>query len=98
LQVNFVGNKLVEHPQTQAYKSILQDSIIIRNISKTIQDGNTSNIPEEAKVKVCSVLSSGSISLICLVHDPVVEHLPLTNEESKGFILIFELPLFYFPF
>jgi hypothetical protein len=54
LQVNFVGSKLVEHPQTQAYKFIVQDCIIIHNITKTMQDGNTSSIPEEAKVKVCS--------------------------------------------
>jgi hypothetical protein len=59
LQINFVGSKLVEHPQTQAYKYIIQDSIIIRNITKTVQDGNTDNIPEEAKVKVYSVLSLG---------------------------------------
>jgi hypothetical protein len=68
LQVNFVGSKLVEHPQTQVYKFIVQDCIIMQNITKTMQDGNTSNIPEEAKVKVFSVLSSGN-SLNFIVHD-----------------------------
>lgn len=53
VQVNFVNNKLVEHPQTQAYKLIIQDSIIIQNITRTIRDGDTSSLPEEAKVKVC---------------------------------------------
>jgi hypothetical protein len=67
LQVNFVDGSLVEHPQTRAFKNIIQDSIIIRNITKTIQDGNISNIPEEAKVRVCSVLSSGNISLNLIV-------------------------------
>ncbi|KDR17997.1 DNA-directed RNA polymerase I subunit RPA1, partial [Zootermopsis nevadensis] len=47
--VNFVNNKLVEHPQTQAYKLIIQDSIIIQNITRTIRDGDTSSLPEEAK-------------------------------------------------
>ncbi|PNF38093.1 DNA-directed RNA polymerase I subunit RPA1, partial [Cryptotermes secundus] len=47
--VNFVGGKLVEHPQTQAYKLIVQDCIIIQNITKTMQDGNANSIPEEAK-------------------------------------------------
>lgn len=47
--VNFLGNKMIEHPQAQAYKLIIQDAIIIRNIMKTVQDGDTRNIPEEAK-------------------------------------------------
>lgn len=50
MQVNFVGNKLVEHPQTQAYRLVIQDSIIIQNITKTIRDGGTSDLPAEAKV------------------------------------------------
>jgi hypothetical protein len=53
VQVNFVANKLVEHPQTQAYKLIIQDSIIIQNITKTMRDGDTSDMPPEAKVRVC---------------------------------------------
>jgi len=53
--VNFVGNKLVEHLQTEAYKLIIQDCIIIRNIAKTIQLGDVSNIPAEAKVKSFAV-------------------------------------------
>lgn len=41
---------MIEHPQTQAYKFIIQDAIIMQNIMKTVQDEDTKNIPEEAKV------------------------------------------------
>jgi hypothetical protein len=45
---------MIEHPQTQAYKFIIQDAIIVKNIMKTVQDGDTRNVPEEAKVSLCS--------------------------------------------
>jgi len=59
VQVNFLGNKMIEHPQTQAYKFIIQDAIIVKNIMRTVQDGDTRNVPEEAKVSLCSVFDGG---------------------------------------
>ncbi|XP_078050334.1 RNA polymerase I subunit RpI1 isoform X1 [Augochlora pura] len=48
--VNFVDGQMVEHPQTQVYKSIIQDCLVLRNIIQTIQDGDTNQLPEEGKV------------------------------------------------
>lgn len=59
VQVNFLGNKMIEHPQSRAYKFIIQDAIILRNIMKTVQDGDTTNIPEEAKVSLYSDFNLG---------------------------------------
>jgi len=50
---------MIEHPQTQAYKFIIQDAIIVKNIMRTVQDGDTRNVPEEAKVSLCSVFDGG---------------------------------------
>ncbi|KAK2581870.1 hypothetical protein KPH14_002333 [Odynerus spinipes] len=47
--VNFINGQMVEHPQTQVYKSIIQDCLILRNIIQCIHDGNTSQLPEEGK-------------------------------------------------
>ena len=50
LQVNYSNNKMIEHPQTGAFKQILQSSIILNNVIKAVQDGDTSNISVEGKV------------------------------------------------
>jgi len=54
---------MIEHPQTQAYKFIIQDAIIVKNIMKAVQDGDTRNIPEEAKVSLCSDFDVGQCFL-----------------------------------
>ncbi|XP_015122909.1 DNA-directed RNA polymerase I subunit RPA1 [Diachasma alloeum] len=48
--VNFLDGQLMEHPQTQVYKHIMQDCLVLRNIIQTIQDGDTSQLPEEGKL------------------------------------------------
>ncbi|XP_063994065.1 DNA-directed RNA polymerase I subunit RPA1 [Diachasmimorpha longicaudata] len=48
--VNFLDGQLIEHPQTQVYKHIMQDCLVLRNIIQTIQDGDTSQLPEEGKL------------------------------------------------
>nr|XP_034196000.1 DNA-directed RNA polymerase I subunit RPA1 [Osmia lignaria] len=48
--VNFVNGQMIEHPQSQVYKSIIQDCLVLRNIIQTIQDGDTSQLPEEGKL------------------------------------------------
>ncbi|XP_043278475.1 DNA-directed RNA polymerase I subunit RPA1 [Venturia canescens] len=47
--VNILNSQLVEHPQTQVYKSIIQDCLVLRNIIQTIQDGDTHQLPEEGR-------------------------------------------------
>jgi len=54
---------MIEHPQTQAYKFIIQDAIIVKTIMKAVQDGDTRNIPEEAKVSLCSDFDVGQCFL-----------------------------------
>ncbi|XP_076647337.1 RNA polymerase I subunit RpI1 [Halictus rubicundus] len=48
--VNFVNGQMIEHPQSQVYKSIIQDCLVLRNIIQTIQDGDTNQLPEEGKL------------------------------------------------
>lgn len=48
--VNFINGQMIEHPQSQVYKSIIQDCLVLRNIIQTIQDGDTEQLPEEGKV------------------------------------------------
>jgi hypothetical protein len=54
---------MIEHPQTQAYKFIIQDAIIVKNIMRSVQDGDTWNIPEEAKVSLCFDFDGGQCFL-----------------------------------
>ena len=49
--VNFVDGQLIDHPQSQVYKYIIQDCLVLRNIIQTIQDGDTSQLPEEGRVR-----------------------------------------------
>ncbi|XP_012272524.1 DNA-directed RNA polymerase I subunit RPA1 [Orussus abietinus] len=48
--VNFLDDQMIEHPQSQVYKTIIQDCLVLRNIIQTIQDGSTSQLPEEGKL------------------------------------------------
>ncbi|XP_066591152.1 DNA-directed RNA polymerase I subunit RPA1 [Prorops nasuta] len=48
--VNFLNGQMVEHPQSQVYKSIMQDCLVLRNIIQAIQDGNTDQLPEEGRM------------------------------------------------
>lgn len=47
----FVHNEMMENPQSQAYKAIVHDCMIINNIVKSIKDGDTSQLSEDARVK-----------------------------------------------
>lgn len=48
--VNIFQGQITEHPQTQVYKSIIQDCLVLRNIIQTIQDGGTDHLPQEGRV------------------------------------------------
>lgn len=48
--VNQLHGQLIEHPQTQVYKNIMQDCLILRNIIQTIQDGGTDQLPQEGRL------------------------------------------------
>ncbi|RLU27161.1 hypothetical protein DMN91_000960 [Ooceraea biroi] len=48
--INFVDGQMIEHPQTQVYKSIIQDCLVLRNIIQTIQDGGTEHLPQEGRL------------------------------------------------
>ncbi|XP_076181654.1 RNA polymerase I subunit RpI1 [Ptiloglossa arizonensis] len=48
--VNFVNGQMIEHPQSQVYKTIIQDCLVLRNIIQTIQDGDTNQLPEEGRL------------------------------------------------
>ncbi|XP_032689427.1 DNA-directed RNA polymerase I subunit RPA1 isoform X2 [Odontomachus brunneus] len=48
--VNMLHGQIIEHPQTQVYKNIMQDCLILRNIIQTIQDGNTDQLPQEGRL------------------------------------------------
>ncbi|KAK9309722.1 hypothetical protein QLX08_000714 [Tetragonisca angustula] len=48
--VNFVNGQMVEHPQSQVYKSIIQDCLVLRNIIQTVQDGDTDQLSEEGRL------------------------------------------------
>ncbi|XP_069690249.1 DNA-directed RNA polymerase I subunit RPA1-like isoform X6 [Periplaneta americana] len=42
--VNFINDKIIEHPQSKTLKAILQDSIIVQHVMKAVRDGNTENL------------------------------------------------------
>lgn len=44
--VNILDSQLVEHPQTQVYRSIMMNCVTINNIIKAIQDGDTNQLSE----------------------------------------------------
>ncbi|XP_015588786.1 DNA-directed RNA polymerase I subunit RPA1 [Cephus cinctus] len=48
--VNFLNGQMIEHPQSQVYKAIIQDCLVLRNIIQTIQDGDTNKLPEEGRI------------------------------------------------
>lgn len=48
--VNFLDNQLIEHPQTQVYRSIMLNCVTINNIIKTIQDGDTNQLSEAGQM------------------------------------------------
>nr|CAD7431182.1 unnamed protein product [Timema monikensis] len=50
--VNYIDNKMMEHAQTEVYKRILQDNMVLRNVIKLVQDGNTEDLTEEGKTVV----------------------------------------------
>ncbi|KAK0161163.1 hypothetical protein PV327_009665 [Microctonus hyperodae] len=48
--VNYLDGQIIEHPQSQIYKLIIQDCLVLRNIIQTIQDGDTSKLPNEGRL------------------------------------------------
>ncbi|XP_046999760.1 DNA-directed RNA polymerase I subunit RPA1 [Schistocerca americana] len=50
--VNIVDGRKVEHPQSQSYKRILQDCVILKYIIKLKLSGNTNDLPEDGKALV----------------------------------------------
>ncbi|KAJ8680362.1 hypothetical protein QAD02_016149 [Eretmocerus hayati] len=48
--VNFLNNQVIEHPQTQVYRSIFLNCLTLRNIIQAIQDGDTSQLPEAGQI------------------------------------------------
>ncbi|RZB40094.1 DNA-directed RNA polymerase I subunit RPA1 [Asbolus verrucosus] len=48
--VNIVNNRITEHPQSQIYKSIIHDTILLKLIIQVARNkGDLSNLPTEAK-------------------------------------------------
>ncbi|XP_014223617.1 DNA-directed RNA polymerase I subunit RPA1 [Trichogramma pretiosum] len=47
--VNYMNGSLIEHPQTQIYRSIIVNCLTLRNIIQAIKDGNTDQLPEYGK-------------------------------------------------
>lgn len=47
--VNYVNNKIVEHPQTQVYKAIIQDSLVIRTVVLVVNGTDIEKLPEESQ-------------------------------------------------
>ncbi|XP_034944340.1 DNA-directed RNA polymerase I subunit RPA1 [Chelonus insularis] len=45
---NVLNGQIIEHPQSQIYKAIIQDCFIIRTIIQAIKDGDTSQLSEES--------------------------------------------------
>lgn len=53
IEVNVVGGRMVEHDQTQLYKNILQNSMLLRTIIQVVQnDGDINVLPVEAKARI----------------------------------------------
>ena len=48
--VNMLNDQLIEHPQTQVYKSIIMINITLCNIIQAIQDGDTNQLPDAGKI------------------------------------------------
>ncbi|PSN44886.1 hypothetical protein C0J52_06198 [Blattella germanica] len=48
--VKFAGNMMVEHPQSEAFKEILNDCILLHIVINSLQDDGTKTMPVEGKV------------------------------------------------
>lgn len=48
--VNILNDQMIEHPQTQVYRSIIVNCLTLRNIIQAIQDGDTSQLPDAGKL------------------------------------------------
>ncbi|KAI4482207.1 hypothetical protein M0804_008758 [Polistes exclamans] len=59
--INFLHGQMIEHPQSQVYKSIIQDCLILRNIIQYIQNGNTNQLPEEGKMVFDQIKGSTAV-------------------------------------
>ncbi|XP_015182840.1 PREDICTED: DNA-directed RNA polymerase I subunit RPA1 [Polistes dominula] len=59
--VNFLHGQMIEHPQSQVYKSIIQDCLILRNIIQYIQHDNTNLLPEEGKMVYDQIKGSTAV-------------------------------------
>lgn len=46
---NFVNGQLIEHPQTQIYKAVIQNSMIIRSIIQIVQGESVESLPAECQ-------------------------------------------------
>ena len=47
--VNRLNGQIIEHPQTQVYRSIIMNCLTLRNIIQAIQDGDTNQLPDVGK-------------------------------------------------
>ncbi|XP_001602617.2 DNA-directed RNA polymerase I subunit RPA1 [Nasonia vitripennis] len=59
--VNFLDGQLIEHPQTQVYRSIIINCLTLRNIIQAIQDGDTSRLPDAGKLVYNNTRGSSAI-------------------------------------
>jgi DNA-directed RNA polymerase I subunit RPA1 len=48
--VNMLNEQVVEHPQSQVYKSIITNCLVLKNIIQAIQDGDTNQLPDAGKL------------------------------------------------
>jgi len=89
---------MIEHPQTQAYKFIIQDAIIVKNIMRTVQDGDTRNVPEEAKVSLCSVFDGGQCFLNTLwFSGSILTSVVTENTDSFDFLDLYQVYIYLVP-
>lgn len=47
---NVMQGQILEHPQTQVYKSIVQEALVLKTVIQAMQQRGSDNLSEEGKV------------------------------------------------
>ncbi|XP_014216995.1 DNA-directed RNA polymerase I subunit RPA1 [Copidosoma floridanum] len=50
--VNMMNGQIMENPQTEVYKSILRNCVVLRNVVQAVKTGDTSLIPDSGKLLI----------------------------------------------
>ncbi|XP_011494628.1 PREDICTED: DNA-directed RNA polymerase I subunit RPA1 [Ceratosolen solmsi marchali] len=59
--VNMLNEQIVEHPQSQVYKSIIINCLTLRNVIQAIQDGDTNQLPDAGKLVFNSIRGNSAV-------------------------------------